>query len=130
MDLCVNGNITGFGLSENDFVYYKYTCNDDGTAVTRTNYGSNPNCSGDSAESTTVYSDTSLVAGVLNSFDCTGDDDYAQTHTFKLLSLLHPPYPPSTANLNMHRYFVNWNLQIHGQDKWGLLYSGRKYWRH
>ena len=79
LDLCVN---TAVGLSTTQYNYAIYTCNNEGTEVTKTNYGSDPTCSS-SVLSTETFSNTTLTPGSLNSFKCDGDASYEVVKTYQ-----------------------------------------------
>ena len=71
------------GSTADEFLYSKFTCNDAGTELTETTYGSDSTCSDDNVNTTTTYTDNSMDQGAQWSFNCSGDTDYVQYYNFR-----------------------------------------------
>lgn len=86
LDICSNTEVGTLGFSDSDYKFSIFSCNDAGTQVTETMYGSDGTCNDANISDSVVYSDNTLTPGTLYSFNCTGTANYMSYGTYRGVS--------------------------------------------
>eukprot|EP01084_Bolivina_argentea_P013330 24985_1 len=81
LDVCVNTEISGLGMNPWDYQYVIYSCNVDQTAVRKISFNTDSTCSSGGSIAET-YSDTTIAAGELHSFNCEGEINFVVTASY------------------------------------------------
>eukprot|EP00486_Rosalina_sp_Unknown_P005035 CAMPEP_0201578084 /NCGR_PEP_ID=MMETSP0190_2-20130828/24783_1 /ASSEMBLY_ACC=CAM_ASM_000263 /TAXON_ID=37353 /ORGANISM="Rosalina sp." /LENGTH=321 /DNA_ID=CAMNT_0048010861 /DNA_START=64 /DNA_END=1029 /DNA_ORIENTATION=+ len=91
IDVCLN-YLVEFDFSDGAITYYgSYACNEDGTEVTFTDYGTDATCNTIDGTNNKVFAyDSSLEAGDVGTFNCIGEDNYVQVGAYTINGLDKP----------------------------------------